>query len=51
MRVRPRRKHGSPATIRIPRHKSLVHVLARNGVACDEFIEITVPAKTIKLRD
>ena len=48
-KLRPR--HGFPAKIRIPRHRSLVHVLAKNGKACDEFVEITVPARTIGMRD
>jgi hypothetical protein len=43
--------HGFPARIRIPRQKSRVHVLAKNGVACDEFVEVSIPAKTIGMRD
>ena len=48
-RLRP--SHGFPARIRIPRQKLLVHVLAKNGLACDEFVEITVPAKSIGMRN
>ena len=43
--------HGLPARIRIPRKKSIVHVLVKNGMACDEFVEVTVPAKIIGMRD
>ena len=48
-RLRP--SHGFAARVCIPRQKSLVHVLAKNGLACDEFVEITVPAKSIGMRN
>ena len=40
-----------PAKIRIPRQKSVVHVLMKDGVPCDEYIEVIIPAKTIGMRD
>jgi hypothetical protein len=43
--------HGFPAKIRIPRQKSVVHVLMKNGVPCDEFVEVIIPARTIGMRD
>jgi len=51
MSWRLRTSHGFPAKIRIPPHKSLVRILAKNEVACDEFVEVTVPAGTIGMRD
>jgi hypothetical protein len=47
----PHRLHGFPAKIRIPRRKSIVHIPARAGVECDEVVEITIPARTIGMRD
>ena len=47
----PDRLHGFPAKIRIPRTKSLVHILAMDGVACDIYVDVTIPAKTIGMRD
>jgi len=49
--MRPRRSHGFPPEIRIPRQKSLVHVLFKNGVPCDEFVMVTIPARRIGMRD
>ena len=43
--------HGFPARIRIPRQKSMVHVLMREGIPCDEFVEVIIPARTIGMRD
>jgi hypothetical protein len=48
---KPRTTHGFPPAVRIPRHKSVVHILVKNGVACDEYVEVNVPAKTIGMRD
>jgi len=49
MRLNP--SHGFPAKIRIPRQKSPVHILAKNGVPCDEYVEVAIPAKSIGMRD
>ena len=46
-----RTRHGFPAKIRIPGYKSPVRVLVKNGVACDELVEVRVSAKTIGMRD
>lgn len=43
--------HGFPARIRIPRQRSLVRVLVKNGVPCDELVEVIIPARTIGMRD
>ena len=43
--------HGFPPQIRIARHKSPVRILMKNGVACDEPVAVTVPARTIGMRD
>jgi len=43
--------HGFPARIRIPRQRSMVHVLVKDGMPCDEFVEVIIPAKTIGMRD
>lgn len=51
MAARLIKSHGFPPKIRIPRYKSLVHVLAKNGVACDELLEVTVPSRIIGMRD
>jgi len=43
--------HGFPARIRVPRHKAPVRILMKNGVPCDEVVAVTIPAKTIGMRD
>jgi len=48
---KPSTTHGFPARIRIPRQRSVVHVLVKNGIPCDEFVEVIIPAKTIGMRD
>jgi hypothetical protein len=48
---RPFTTHGFPAKVRIPRQRSVVHVLMKNGMPCDEFVEVIIPAKTISMRD
>jgi hypothetical protein len=51
MPIKPPTSHGFPARIRIPRQRSLVHVLVRDGMPCDELVEVIIPAKTIGMRD
>jgi hypothetical protein len=48
---KPRTSYGSPAKIRMPRQRSVVHVLMKDGVPCDEFVEVIIPARTIGMRD
>jgi hypothetical protein len=47
----PVARHGFPAKIRIPRHKAPVHVRVKNGVPCDEVIDVIVPSRTTGMRD
>jgi hypothetical protein len=42
---------GSPAKIYIPRQRSTVRILMKDGVPCDETITVTVSSKTIGMRD
>ena len=51
MPIKPPTSYGFPARIRIPRQRSVVHVLVKNGMPCDEFVEVIIPAKTIGMRD
>jgi len=51
MPIKPSTSHGFPARIRIPQQRSMVHVLVRGGVPCDEFVEVIIPAKSIGMRD
>lgn len=51
MPIKPPTSHGFPARIRIPRQRSMVHVLVKGGVPCDEVVEVIIPAKTIGMRD
>lgn len=51
MPTKMRTSQGFPAKIRIPRQKSVVHVLMKNGVPCDEFVEVIIPARTMGMRD
>jgi hypothetical protein len=51
MPIKHSTSHGFPAKIRIPRRRSLVHVLMKDGIPCDEFVEVIIPAKTIGMRD
>jgi hypothetical protein len=34
----------------MPRQKSVVHILMKNGTPCDERIEVTIPARRIGMR-
>jgi len=43
--------HGFPPTIRIPRLKVPVRILMKNGVPCDEVVDVTVRAKTLGMRN
>jgi len=49
--IRPRRRRGFPAVVRIPQQRTEVRVLVRDGVLCDEVIDVTIPAKRIGMRD
>jgi len=51
MPIKPHTSHGFPAKIRIPRHKAVVHVLMKDGIPCDEYLQMTIPAKSIGMRD
>jgi len=51
MPIKPSTSHGFPAKIRIPRRRSVVRVLMKDGIPCDEFVEVTIPARTIGMRD
>lgn len=51
MPIKPPTNHGFPHSIRIPRQRSMVHVLVKDGVPCDEIVEVIIPAKTIGMRD
>ncbi len=44
-------QRGFPARIRIPRHSAPVRVRVKDGVPCDEVIEVILPAKTIGMRE
>jgi len=50
MPIKHSTSHGFPARIRIPRQRSVVHVLMKDGIPCDEFVEV-IPARTIGMRD
>jgi hypothetical protein len=43
--------HGFPPRIRLPRRKAPVRILMKDGVPCNEVVEIVIPAKTIGMRD
>lgn len=43
--------HGFPQRIRTPRFKSRVRILMSAGMACDETLEVIIPAKTVGMRD
>jgi hypothetical protein len=43
--------HGFPAKIRIPRYKAPVRILVKSGVPCNEVVDVTVPSKTVGMRD
>ena len=43
--------HGFPTKIRIPRQRSVVHVLMKDGIPCDESVEVIIPARTVGMRD
>lgn len=51
MPIKPSASHGFPARIHIPRRRSVVHVLVKDGMPCDELVEVIIPAKTIGMRD
>lgn len=51
MPIKPSSSHGFPAKIRILRQRSVVHVLMKDGIPCDEFVEVIIPARTIGMRD
>lgn len=51
MPIKHSTSHGFPPKIRIPRQKSVVHVLVKDGIPCDEVVEVIIPAKTIGMRD
>lgn len=51
MPIKPPTSHGFPPRIRIPRQRSLVHVLVNDGVPCDEVVEVIIRAKTIEMRE
>lgn len=51
MPIKPPTSHGFPARTRIPRQRSVVHVLVKDGMPCDELVEVIIPAKTIGMRD
>jgi hypothetical protein len=51
MPIKPSTSHGFPARTRIPRQRSTVHVLVKDGVPCDEVAEVIIPAKIIGMRD
>jgi hypothetical protein len=51
MPIKPPTSHGFPARIRIPRQRSTVHVLVKDGMPCDELVDVIIPAKTIGMRD
>jgi hypothetical protein len=51
MPIKHSTSHGFPPKIRIPRQRSVVHVLVKDGVPCDEFVEVFIPARTIGMRD
>jgi hypothetical protein len=50
MPIKHSTSHGFPARIRIPR-RTVVHVLMKEGIPCDEFVEVIIPARTIGMRD
>ena len=51
MPIKPSTNHGFPAKIRLPRQRSVVHVLLQAGLQCDEFVEVIIPARSIGMRD
>jgi hypothetical protein len=51
MPIKHSTSHGFPARIRLPRQRSVVHVLMKDGIPCDEFVEVIIPARTIGMRD
>lgn len=51
MPIKPSTSHGFPPRIRIPRQRSMVHVLVKDGVPCDELVEVIISARTIGMRD
>jgi len=51
MPIKHSTSHGFPTKIRIPRQRSVVHVLMKDGIPCDEYIEVVIPARSIGMRD
>ncbi len=51
MPIKPHASHGFPPKIRVPRRKSAVHILMKDGIPCDEYVEVIIPARSIGMRD
>jgi hypothetical protein len=51
MPIKPHTSHGFPARIRIPGQRSVVHIFVKDGIPCDEFVEVIIPARTVGMRD